>query len=341
MPPETWKGLPLRSAPVNSATAGQAMETANPWPSVFLSFSRHKHHRGCLKKPALAQPKSRRGWLSHYKATYTCLPAVRPRSSKRPPCTPPHPNPPPMDLQTTQRTAFMAWDPERQLQTQIKGRHHQLPWEPSRRQAPHGHCHAWPPASPPGKLPPRLVKHTSPSNQCSLGCRKEQPNLSENDPKEHPPAPVFGERQEGIAKSLQPMPAGYVTKYQSDFPPRRSFPGKAAPALPPLDNLAINRTFSTSFETVQKESFRRWDSAAYSRAKERLGRESGGDPGTKVFLLIALLSRSKCPPAERVAFPMQEASLLTCTEHKVMGHPHYVPASASQRPIPLPPSKNT
>ncbi|XP_069470604.1 stabilizer of axonemal microtubules 1-like [Ambystoma mexicanum] len=75
-----------------------------------------------------------------------------------------------------------------------------------------------------------------------------------------------------------------VTKYQSDFPEYRSLPARAHPAYPPLDNLAINHSFSNNYQTVQNETYPGWDTTKHHRPdlirlKEELAsmnKEKGG-----------------------------------------------------------------
>nr|XP_028563930.1 uncharacterized protein LOC114585438 isoform X3 [Podarcis muralis] len=250
---------------------------------------RHKRHRNCRKQRVLlAQPKTGKSWLSHYKATYTCPPAVHPRSSKRPPCTPPHPNPPPMDLQTTQRAEFVVWDPGKRTKHPTKERRGQHPQGPFQSRA---LC----------RLPflPRasaLSQHPSKLQPCSSAVKNgsrskgfkrqlpDQPGVNVVTTPSHP-LPLgkgaFLAEKRAITKSSEPAAAEYVTKYQSDFQEQRAFLGQAAPALPPLDNLAINPAFRTNFQTVHRESYRSWNASAYSRAKlitlkKNRGAEEGG-----------------------------------------------------------------
>lgn len=56
-----------------------------------------------------------------------------------------------------------------------------------------------------------------------------------------------------------------VTKYQSDFPGYRSLPMRTHPAYPPLDNLAIDQSFSNDYQTVQNETYHGWDTTKYHR----------------------------------------------------------------------------
>ncbi|XP_019398655.1 PREDICTED: uncharacterized protein LOC109315423 [Crocodylus porosus] len=95
----------------------------------------------------------------------------------------------------------------------------------------------------------------------------------------------------GAEAAGQPAQVEYMTWYQSDFPARTSLPARVLPAQPPLDNLAINQSLSTSFQTVQRESYCGWDPGRYPRAglvrlKDELGREQGrefsGDTVTKL-----------------------------------------------------------
>ncbi|CAI5795409.1 Hypothetical predicted protein [Podarcis lilfordi] len=236
---------------------------------------RHKCHRNCRKQRVLlAQPKTGKGWLSHYKATYTCPPAVHPRSSKRPPCTPPHPNPPPMDLQTTQRAEFVVWDPGKRTGHPMKERGGQHPQGPFQSQA---LCQLpFPPRASALSQPPSKLQPCSPAVKNSSGSKgfkrelPDQPGVNVITTPSHPllfEKGAFLREKRAITKSSEPAAAEYVTKYQSDFPEQRAFPGQAAPALPPLDNLAINPAFRTNFQTVHRESYRSWNASAYSRAK--------------------------------------------------------------------------
>ncbi|XP_019336219.2 uncharacterized protein LOC106738007 [Alligator mississippiensis] len=86
----------------------------------------------------------------------------------------------------------------------------------------------------------------------------------------------------GAEAAGQPAQVEYMTWYQSDFPARASLPARALLAQPALDNLAINQSLGTSFQTVQRESYRGWDPGRYPRAglvrlKDELGRERGGE----------------------------------------------------------------
>ncbi|XP_015193220.2 stabilizer of axonemal microtubules 2 isoform X1 [Lepisosteus oculatus] len=98
----------------------------------------HGHHKGCRKKKKTALQLSfgsDRCLLSHYKATFTQPRNVRLRSSKRPLRTPLHPNPPPMALHTTQRTAFGPPQAGERPRPACRGESYAPPQEPVQSQS--------------------------------------------------------------------------------------------------------------------------------------------------------------------------------------------------------------
>ncbi|XP_059813001.1 stabilizer of axonemal microtubules 1 isoform X4 [Hypanus sabinus] len=82
----------------------------------FLEFSclcelcdcgQHKCHQNCKKNQSNQQRSVNTDWLlTNYQSSFTRPLNVLPRSSKRPLRTPPHPNPPAMQCETTQRLEF-------------------------------------------------------------------------------------------------------------------------------------------------------------------------------------------------------------------------------------------
>ncbi|XP_055516711.1 uncharacterized protein si:dkeyp-69c1.9 [Leucoraja erinacea] len=67
----------------------------------------HKYHQNCKKKQSIQRRSVSTDWLlTNYQSSFRRPLNVLPRSSKRPLRTPPHPNPPAMQSETTQRSEF-------------------------------------------------------------------------------------------------------------------------------------------------------------------------------------------------------------------------------------------
>ncbi|XP_030077583.1 stabilizer of axonemal microtubules 1-like [Microcaecilia unicolor] len=102
-----------------------------------------------------------------------------------------------------------------------------------------------------------------------------------------------------------------VTKYQRDFPVYRSLTTRVHPVYPPLDNLAVNSSFSNDFKTVQRETYHGWDVSKHQRPalirlKEELtamerekGETSDGNTVTKLSYPPLTQHRQPMEPIKR------------------------------------------
>ncbi|XP_025067731.1 uncharacterized protein LOC102374081 [Alligator sinensis] len=245
---------------------------------------RHKRHKNCRKQGQPAAGVQEGALLSHYQATYTYLPGIPRCSSKRLLHTPLHPNPPGKALSTTQRAEFVPPVPGKRTKPCVQA-----------------------PAVIALQQPPSQMQHTAapfaqPSTtaqDCFGGRRGQWPtrygelpaltgahNMTTTHGSTYCPVPLERRGARAPAKGAeaagQPAQVEYMTWYQSDFPARASLPARALLTQPAPDNLAINQSLGTSFQTVQRESYRGWDPGRYPRAglirlKDQLGRERGGE----------------------------------------------------------------
>ncbi|XP_072094383.1 uncharacterized protein [Mobula birostris] len=234
----------------------------------------HKCHQNCKKNQSNQQHSVNTDWLlTNYQSSFTRPLNVVPRSSKRPLRTPPHPNPPAMQCETTQRSEF---GPKVLKEWKQAGNREQL------------HSKSIHTKALTLKERPVTVQKC-PSASSQSGRLSSRSNTNSKSWKSEPqvrsgerlttagvldlnttyqvmfqPLP-FEKQHTGPKKrpKAKPAPMDLLSSYRKDFPEHRQ--PKMNLIIPAQDNLQVNRHLPTDFNTIQRNSYIGWDTTRYPR----------------------------------------------------------------------------
>ncbi|XP_032905903.1 uncharacterized protein LOC116991399 isoform X2 [Amblyraja radiata] len=223
----------------------------------------HKYHQNCKKKQSIQRRSVSPDWLlTNYQSSFRRPLNVLPRSSKRPLRTPPHPNPPAMQSETTQRSEFGPRVPREQTKAGNREQLHSksihtkgltLKERPTTDQ--------------------KCLKGSLPSSRSSsrsnTSCKGWKSELSVRSGErltasvEFQPLPFA--RQKTVKKRTKPKPApmDLLSSYRKDYPEHKQ--SKMLSIIPAQDNLQVNRHLPADFNTIQKNSYIGWDPTQYPR----------------------------------------------------------------------------
>ncbi|XP_078282741.1 uncharacterized protein LOC144608641 [Rhinoraja longicauda] len=231
----------------------------------------HKYHQNCKKKQSIQRLSvSTDGLQTNYQSSFRRPLNVLPRSSKRPLRTPPHPNPPAMQSETTQRSEF---GPRVQREQAKAGSREQLHSKsiqaqaltlkerpttgqkclkdsvPSSRSSSRSktNCKCWMPAARSGERLTASGVH----------------DLNTTYQVEFQPLPYARQK---IIKKRPKSKHGAMdlqSSYRKDYPEHKQ--QKMVSMIPAQDNLHVNRHLPADFNTIQKNSYIGWDPTRYPR----------------------------------------------------------------------------
>ncbi|XP_062894208.1 uncharacterized protein si:dkeyp-69c1.9 isoform X2 [Mobula hypostoma] len=234
----------------------------------------HKCHQNCKKNQSNQQRSVNTDWLlTNYQSSFTRPLNVLPRSSKRPLRTPPHPNPPAMQCETTQRSEF---GPKVLKEWKQAGNREQL------------HSKSIHTKALTLKERPVMVQKC-PSTSSRSGRLSSRSNTNSKSWKSEPQVrsgeclttagvldlnttyqvmfqPLPFEKQHTGSKKrpkAKPAPMDLLSSYRKDFPEHHQ--PKMNLIIPAQDNLQVNRHLPTDFNTIQRNSYIGWDTTRYPR----------------------------------------------------------------------------
>ncbi|XP_043532368.1 uncharacterized protein LOC122540566 isoform X2 [Chiloscyllium plagiosum] len=221
----------------------------------------HKHHQNCRKNTSAGVTDP---LLSHYQSTFIQPLHPQPRSSKRPLRTPPYQNPPAMQVETTQRSAFKQKPLGQQGQLCAKKKHSAVGQESARGKAVMLKCSR------------SSSLHSSSSASCHSNKKATFParppatagvhDLNTTYKITYQPLPIEkGNPPSKKRAKPKSAPIESISTYRKDYPIYTTQALRRRPLIFQVDNLHINRHLPADFNTIQRDSYIGWDTNKYPR----------------------------------------------------------------------------